>query len=349
MLSKEAILEIEKKIGYEFKSKAVLSQAFSRSSYAEENRMHGGKGLSNEQLEFYGDSVLNYIIVDEVSIEQTTIDEDGNVHSRNQEELTNFVSFWTDKSMLSRKMEELGLNKYLLLSKGDSIQNVSSNRSAKEDLVESIIGAIWFDSNKDLSIVKKVVYKILNLSFNDIYFKKNRFTVLKEKLDKINSENKSKGLPLIVPEVINLGDNEGFAFALNQGNELIFYKQISNNDYHLAQAEGAEYALNFLMENGLILNAKKSIDPSSVNLDNANNKLMQLLQLKIITVKPDQIEVFDYSTNLWNATCKLGDGSVFTSSDKFRAIAKKKAALDAFNYAYGMAGKGIINGQTSKF
>ena len=61
--------------------------------------MHGGKGLSNEQLEFYGDSVLNYIIVDEVSIEQTTIDEDGNVHSRNQEELTNFVSAWTEKAV----------------------------------------------------------------------------------------------------------------------------------------------------------------------------------------------------------------------------------------------------------
>ena len=64
MLTLEAIKEIESKIGYVFKSKALISQAFSRSSYAEETRMKGGKGLSNEQLEFYGDAVLNYVIVE---------------------------------------------------------------------------------------------------------------------------------------------------------------------------------------------------------------------------------------------------------------------------------------------
>ena len=46
MLTNEAIKDIEETLGYTFKSKELLSQAFTRSSYAEEDRMHGGKGLS---------------------------------------------------------------------------------------------------------------------------------------------------------------------------------------------------------------------------------------------------------------------------------------------------------------
>ena len=36
MLTKEAIKEIEETLGYTFKSKELLTQAFTRSSYAEE-------------------------------------------------------------------------------------------------------------------------------------------------------------------------------------------------------------------------------------------------------------------------------------------------------------------------
>ena len=202
MLTKEAIKEIESKIGYVFKSKALLSQAFSRSSYAEETRMKGGKGLSNEQLEFYGDSVLNYVIVDALSLEHTTIDEDGNVHTRTQEELTNFRSYWTDKTMLSSRMEVLGLSKYLLLSKGDLVQGVDKNKSAKEDLFEALIGAVWFDSNKDFKIVRNMIYKLLDLSFDEICFIKNPISRLNELIKKLNSDHNSafKGIEYLLKE-----------------------------------------------------------------------------------------------------------------------------------------------------
>lgn len=42
--------------------------------------------------------------------------------------------------MLSARMEALELSKYLLLSKGDMVQGVDKNKSAKEDLFEALIG-----------------------------------------------------------------------------------------------------------------------------------------------------------------------------------------------------------------
>ena len=50
--------ELEKRIGYTFKNKQLLSEALTHSSYANE-RQDGTR--CNERLEFLGDSVLGFI------------------------------------------------------------------------------------------------------------------------------------------------------------------------------------------------------------------------------------------------------------------------------------------------
>ena len=62
-LTNEQINIIEGIIGYTFKNKDLLSIAFRRSSFTEEVRISGINLPSNETLEFYGDSVLNLIVV----------------------------------------------------------------------------------------------------------------------------------------------------------------------------------------------------------------------------------------------------------------------------------------------
>ena len=61
-LTEEQIKEIETKIGYVFKDKRLLSSAFRRKSYTEE-QTYGFRIPNNEVLEFYGDSALNLIVV----------------------------------------------------------------------------------------------------------------------------------------------------------------------------------------------------------------------------------------------------------------------------------------------
>ena len=51
--------ELEKKLGYTFRDPALLSEALSHSSYANEHR--SAHLNSNERLEFLGDSVLGFV------------------------------------------------------------------------------------------------------------------------------------------------------------------------------------------------------------------------------------------------------------------------------------------------
>ena len=54
--------QLEKRLGYSFQNRALLENAITHSSYANENR---SKGLqSNERLEFLGDSVLGMVTAD---------------------------------------------------------------------------------------------------------------------------------------------------------------------------------------------------------------------------------------------------------------------------------------------
>ena len=53
---------LEEKLGYRFTNRALLENALTHSSYANENK---AKGLqSNERLEFLGDSVLGMVVAD---------------------------------------------------------------------------------------------------------------------------------------------------------------------------------------------------------------------------------------------------------------------------------------------
>ena len=60
MLINSEINSIEQTIGYTFKNKCLISQAFTRSSYHYEHP----EDQSNEVLEFIGDSVLSLLVVD---------------------------------------------------------------------------------------------------------------------------------------------------------------------------------------------------------------------------------------------------------------------------------------------
>ena len=50
------IQKLEKNIGYNFKNKELIKTALTHTSYAYEDRI-----LSNEKLEFLGDSILEFV------------------------------------------------------------------------------------------------------------------------------------------------------------------------------------------------------------------------------------------------------------------------------------------------
>jgi len=160
------IPEIEKKIHYTFKDKGLLRQAFTRSSFCNEHRGEG-KYMSNEVLEFFGDSVLSTAIVSLMTKEKTRRYEHGIYTELDEGDFSNIRSKLSDKRNLSLSMEKLGLQRFLLMGEGDAKLGIENEPSVMEDLFESIIGAVYIDCGMDMAKVIKVVTAILDVS---VYF-----------------------------------------------------------------------------------------------------------------------------------------------------------------------------------
>lgn len=165
---KSNISKIEKKIGYTFKDKSLLTQAFTRSSFCNEHKSAGQRGyISNEVLEFFGDSVLSTAIISMMMKEKTERYEHGIYTELNEGNFSNIRSKLSDKRNLSRSMATLGLQKYLQMGEGDAKLGVENEPSVMEDLFESIIGAVYIDCGMDIGRVIQVVSGMLDIS---VYF-----------------------------------------------------------------------------------------------------------------------------------------------------------------------------------
>ena len=161
MIFAKAIPEIERVIGYKFKDKTLLTQAFTRTSFC--NEAHGDY-QSNEVLEFLGDSVLSCAIITRLVCDLAQRYEYGIKTKLGEGDFTNIKSRLSDKSNLSRSMARLGLQKHLIMGEGDAKLGIENEPSVMEDLFESIIGAIYLDSGMSVSTAAGCVERMLDIS-----------------------------------------------------------------------------------------------------------------------------------------------------------------------------------------
>lgn len=159
MLKKETLEIIEQSIGYHFKDKQLISQAFTRSSYHYEHP----EEQSNEVMEFVGDSVLSLIVVDNLLDRYTDKDGSGLYSRLNEGDFSSIRSFMVNKSFLAKKMKKLGLHQFLRMSIGDEKLCIGNSISVLEDLFESIVGAIFLDVGRNLNRTKKIVAPLLEI------------------------------------------------------------------------------------------------------------------------------------------------------------------------------------------
>ena len=162
MLSKKQIEHVEKTLGYAFRDKSLLTQAFVRSSFC--NEREGARLQSNEVLEFFGDSVLSAVLVSIFIRDCATRDVCGIHTDYNEGELSTLKSNLSDKKNLSRSMRELGLADYLLMGEGDKKEGIGAQASVMEDLYESLLGAVYIDCDKDMQTMIRVVERTLDTS-----------------------------------------------------------------------------------------------------------------------------------------------------------------------------------------
>ncbi|MFA6097349.1 MAG: ribonuclease III [Candidatus Paceibacterota bacterium] len=127
------IEKLEEKISVSFKNKDLLRQALVHRSYLNENRDF--ELDHNERLEFLGDAVL----------ELATTEFLYKNFSNPEGELTNFRAALVNSNMLSRIANELGLEEYLLMSRGEKKDTGKARQYILANSLEAIIGAIYID------------------------------------------------------------------------------------------------------------------------------------------------------------------------------------------------------------
>lgn len=192
------IEKIEGIIGYTFADKSLLCQAFTRASFCNE----AGRGesyQSNEVLEFFGDSALSLAIVTRLITSKTERYRHGIKTELAEGDFSNIRSKLADKKSLSDNVARLGLERFLIMGEGDRKQDIQNERSVREDLFESIIGAIYIDSHFNMDAVIASVENMLDIS---VYLGKTK-TVIQSPKNVLQEwcADKSRRMPPPVYEV----------------------------------------------------------------------------------------------------------------------------------------------------
>ena len=103
-------LELQDKIGYEFKQEKLLRQALTHSSFA--NEKHLRKHSDNERLEFLGDAVLEIVSSDFLYKAYP---------DKSEGDLTKLRASLVCEPTLAICTREMELGKYLFLGKGENL------------------------------------------------------------------------------------------------------------------------------------------------------------------------------------------------------------------------------------
>ena len=128
------IKDLEAAIGYKFQNITLLQNALTHSSYANE-RWHNSL-LSNERLEFLGDSILGMVVAGYLF---------ENFPDRPEGELTRMRADMVCETSLAAIAAKIDLGSHLLLGHGEERFGGRSRASILADAVESVIAAAFLD------------------------------------------------------------------------------------------------------------------------------------------------------------------------------------------------------------
>jgi ribonuclease-3 len=149
----------EESIGIIFSDKDILKRAFTHRSYINENPR---SGLShNERLEFLGDAVLELVVTDHLFRAYP---------EHTEGDLTAYRSALVNAVVAAEVAQDLNMNEYLLLSKGESKDTGRARQTILANVYESFIGALYLDQGYE--VCDKFIKKTLVPKLAEIINKK---------------------------------------------------------------------------------------------------------------------------------------------------------------------------------
>ena len=126
--------ELEQGLGYAFRDKALLTNALTHSSYANERRERSIP--DNERLEFLGDSILGFVVAEYLY---------RRFPERPEGELTRIRADLVCERNLAQAASAIRLGSFLLLGHGEEQGGGRERDSIVSDAMESVIAASFLD------------------------------------------------------------------------------------------------------------------------------------------------------------------------------------------------------------
>ena len=160
---------IERAIGYAFRDRTLLRQAFTRRSYTEEYKAKNKRPAPvecNELLETMGDAMLSAALLTILFRRHGKVTGRGYEADFGEGVFTEIKKNLCDKTALSRIIDDLKTEDgtpfaaLLTVSDGDRSSGNYNSPSPKEDLFESIVGAVALDCGCDLPTVITLVERL---------------------------------------------------------------------------------------------------------------------------------------------------------------------------------------------
>ena len=161
--------KLQKNLNIKFKDKDLIRQAMVHRSYLNEHPDF--RVGHNERLEFLGDAVLEIVVTEHLFLSFKDVPEG---------DLTNWRASLVNAKMLYEIAQELSIEDYLYLSKGEARdKNKKSRQFILANAIEAIIGAIYLDQGITAAkkfIIKNIVCKLDGILENRLYLDpKSRF------------------------------------------------------------------------------------------------------------------------------------------------------------------------------
>ncbi|WP_027177607.1 ribonuclease III [Maridesulfovibrio bastinii] len=140
-------LRLQQGIHYRFSQVKHLTTALTHSSWANEQQ---NTAQDNERLEFLGDAVLELCVTEELF---------KRFPQAHEGQLTKIRSNLVKEKSLATIANELGLDEFLLLGRGEEAQGGRTRSSLLADTMEAVLGAVFLDS--DYATVKELILRLM--------------------------------------------------------------------------------------------------------------------------------------------------------------------------------------------
>lgn len=196
---------LENKLNYKFNNKALLLNALTHSSYANEVR----KGItSNERLEFLGDSVLSIVVSDYLF---------KNFPNMPEGELTKLRASLVCEKSLCGFSRSLDIGSYLKLGKGEDKGGGRERDSILADAFEAVLAAMYLDGGMEVARKHVLRFVLPELEHTDDEVFKDYKTALQE----IIQRNPEESVTYILTDETGPDHNKQFTVEVHLNSNVI--------------------------------------------------------------------------------------------------------------------------------